>query len=297
MTDPNRATAEHLCSLGEDLPTHLAAMFPDIAAKCKRNRELIAKWKEAGSFDLPVDDPSAFYSGEYWTRESFRLYPCVQPGGVVQVGEYPPPAPEWLGFYPLLEGLWGALGEKPKTLLDVGCGCGSLVGHARRQDIDACGVDVSAHAIENAVENARGHIALADIRVPGEVRAAEVVTATDLMEHIHETDLDGVIDSLLRLTERSLCLCICVSRVPSQEWVHEPGTPVPLERAWVAVSGHVTLHPSEWWRKRFASRMGAKFGIDWPAMYRFAEFMALHPALKAVESWGPANILILSRAA
>ena len=171
------------------------------------------------------------------------------------------------------------------------------MGHARRQGIDAFGVDISSHAIENAVENARGHIELADIRCPGAVHEAECVTATDLMEHIHEPDLDGVIDSLLRLATRHLVMCICVPRVPAQEWVHEPGTMVPLEWAWVAVAGHVTLHPSKWWRKRFAARMGEEFVVDWPAMYQFAEFMALHPALKSVDSWCPANILILSRAA
>jgi SAM-dependent methyltransferase len=295
MTDPNRATAEHLCSLGEDLPPHLAACYPDLAAKCKRNRDLIAKWKAAGCFDLPVDDPSAFYSGEYWTREAFRPYPCVQPGGRVQVGEYHPPAPEWEGFQPILEGMWQALDEKPSTLLDVGCGCGSLVGHARRQGIDAFGVDVSAHAIEHAVENAKGHTRCADIRNPGEVREAEVVTATDLMEHIHEPDLDGVIDALLRLARKHLVMDICVPRTPAHEWVHEPGTPVPLEWAWVAVAGHVTLRPNAFWCGRFEARAGDKFRVNWKAMHRFGQIWALHPALSKVEAWCPANILILSR--
>lgn len=294
MTDPNRATAEHLCSLGEDLPPHLAACYPDLAAKCQRNRDLIAHWKTHG-FDLPVDDPSAFYSGEYWRRDRFRPFPAVQPGGIVQVAEYHPPAPEWHGFSPLLEGLWGALGYKPATLLDVGCGCGSLVGHARRQGIDACGVDVSAHAIENAVEAARGHIRLADIRNPGEVHEAEVVTATDLMEHIHEPDLDGVIDSLLRLARRHLVMCICVPRVPSQEWVHDPGTTVPLEWAWVAVAGHVTLIPMHKWEERFRERANGTAYVDWERMCRFNRFMCLHHGLKTIEAWSSANILIITK--
>jgi len=292
--DESRAQATHLASLGEPLPAPLDAMFPDLVAKSARNRDLIEHWLEHG-FDLPLDDPSAFYSGEYWRRDQFRPYPSVQPGGVIQVCEYYPPAPEWHGFGPLLEGLWGALGYKPRTLLDVGCGCGSLVGHARRQGIDAFGVDVSAHAVENAVPDAKGHTAVADIRSPGAVRSAEVVMATDLMEHIHEPDLDGVIDSLLRLTERSLVMCICVPRVPAQEWVHEPGTPVPLEWAWVAVAGHVTLHPHECWVERFEARAKGAFTIDWRSLHRFAQFMALHGALSQVTSWCPANILMLER--
>lgn len=256
---------------------------------------LVKRWLEHG-FDLPFDDPESFYSSEYWSREHFRPYPAVQPGGIVQVCEYYPPAPEWHGFAPLLEGLWGALGYKPVSLLDVGCGCGSLVGHARRQGVDACGVDVSRHAVEHPVPDAAGHIFFGDIRGREPTRMYDVVTATDLMEHIHEPDLDGVIDSLLRLTQRHLVMDICVARRPADEWVHESGTPVPLEWAWVAVAGHVTLRPSEWWRKRFLKRTDGLFRIDWPSMYRFAEFMALHPQLKQVESWCPANILMLERA-
>lgn len=292
--DAERAQATHLASLGEPLPADLAARHPDLVSKSATNHALIEHWLTHG-FDYPIDDPAAFYSGDYWRRDVFRPYPAVHPGGVIQVAEYYPPAPEWHGFGPLLEGLWGALGYRPATLLDVGCGCGSLVGHARRQGIDARGVDVSAHAIEHAVPDARGYTSRGDIRSPGEVQPAEVVMATDLMEHIHEPDLNGVIDSLLRLTQRHLVMCICIPRVPAQEWVHEPGTPVPLEWAWVAVAGHVTLHPHAWWVERFEARAVGAFTVDWRGMARFAQFMALHPALKQVDSWCPANILMLER--
>jgi hypothetical protein len=262
--------------------------------KAARDEKLVEHWREHG-FDLPIDDPAAFYSSEYWSRKQFRPYPAVQPGGDIQVCEYQPPAPEWHGFAPLLEGLWDALGYKPKTLLDVGCGCGSLVGHARRQGIDAMGLDVSRHAVEHPVPAAAGHIYLGDVRHPEATRPADVVMATDLMEHVHEPDLDGVIDGLLQLTGRSLCMCICVARRPADEWVHVPGAPVPLERAWIAVAGHVTLMRQDQWVERFEKRAAGKFVVDWKSMCRFSAFMALHGQLSQVTSWCPANMLFLSR--
>jgi hypothetical protein len=42
-------------------------------------------------------------------------------------------------------------------------------------------------------------------------------------------------------------------------------------------------------------RAKGRFVIDWRAMHRFAQMMALHPQLKLVESWCPANILMLQR--
>jgi len=116
------------------------------------------------------------------------------------------------------------------------------------------------------------------------------------MEHIHEPYLDGLIDGLLKLTRKHLVMCICVCRLPSDEWEHVLGTQVPLERAWIAVAGHVTLHPHAWWCERF-ERHAAYYGlyINWKAMHKLAQFMALHPSLRTIDSWCPANILILSR--
>lgn len=262
--------------------------------KAARDEKLVEHWEQHG-FDLPLDDPASFYSGEYWSRKRFRLYPAVHPGGEIQVCEYLPPAPEWHGLALILEGLWGALDYKPQTLLDVGCGCGSLVGHARRQGVDAVGMDISKHAVEHPVPFAKGHIYLGDVRNPEATRPADMVTATDLMEHIHEPYLDGVIDGLLAMTKRYLVMCICVARRPDDEWVHVMGTPVPLERAWIAVAGHVTLHPHRWWAERFEERAAGKFRIDWKGMHRFAQMMALHAALNPVSSWCPANMLFLER--
>jgi SAM-dependent methyltransferase len=252
-------------------------------------------WQLQGGYRIPLESPGDFYDAAYWARNRCRLFPTAQVGGNVGVGEYHPPAREWHGFAPILEGLWQALGSKPKTLLDIGCGCGSLVAHARRQGVDAVGVDISQHAIEHPAEGAEGHIYLADVRNPGATREAQVVISTDLMEHIHEEHLETLMQSMLALTQEHLAMCICVARRPADVWMHRPGELVPLDRAWIAIAGHTTIMPNSWWRERFAATMEADTHINWEAMHKLAQHFALNPALKAVESWCPANILILSR--
>lgn len=261
-------------------------------------------WRLQGGYRIPLEAPGEFYDDAYWQRGRFRLYPTVQAGGAVGVAEYHPPAAEWHGFTPILEGLWQALGDKPKTMLDIGCGCGSLVAQARRQGIDAVGYDVSRYAIEHPVDGAKGHIYLADVRHPGAAREAQVVISTDLMEHIHEENLDELMQSMLSLTQEHLVMDICVARRPSDVWQHTPGELVPLDRSWIAIAGHVTIMPHQFWADRFLAntsradwllRMGNDSHINWRAMHLFAQHMALHPALSKVESWCPANILILSR--
>ena len=252
---------------------------------------LIRQWREEG-FRLPFEEPGKFYDEAYWSRDKFRLYPAVQAGGDITVCEYLPPAKEWHGFAVTLEAFWYALQYKPSSLVDIGCGAGSLVDYARRDGINAIGCDVSEAAINDPVPGAKGHVFCADITHPAAIRDADVVTATDLMEHIHEDDLDYVINGLYRVAQKHVCLCVCVARKTSDAWTHVKGDPVPLDRAWIAVAGHVTLRPWNWWTKRLTKDGWAP---NWPAMHSYDCFWALHPALKAVESWCPANVIIMSK--
>lgn len=242
-------------------------------------------------------DPATYYDADYWTgRKRYRL--AVDGGFTVRT--YDPPAREWGGFSDVVRGIDFAcrFGRKGRVL-DIGCGSGSLVAHFVRAGYDARGIDVSDDAIANPAPGAEGRVTKHDLSLgpPGGQRD-DIVTATDLLEHIYAHDAGAVVRGIVDLIQpgSQSCgfFCIATAGASHEEFVHtRPDEPIPLEREWQAVSGHVNVRPHDYWVDLFES---AGAFIDWRAMHRFAQFWAQDQSVGkfgSVVSWGPRFILVV----
>lgn len=118
-----------------------------------------------------------------------------------------------------------ALELQARTLLDYGCGKGSLaVALAQIPEFAAAGVLVAEY----------------DPAIPGKDAApapADLVVCTDVLEHVEPECIDDVIADLERLTLKA-CL-VAVACRPGKR-VLADGRP-----------DHLTVEPPAWWRKRF----------------------------------------------
>jgi len=124
----------------------------------------------------------------------------------------------------------------PQIALDVGAAKGFLVYALGELGVEAYGIDVS----EYAVANAKGRVEIGtaqDINSPNPV--FDVVTAFDILEHIHEAEVPQVCAELLRVAKKYV-----VVRVPTKE---EKGD---LD------AYHETIKPKEWWEEQFAAQGG-----------------------------------------
>lgn len=149
---------------------------------------------------------------------------------------------------------------KPKSVIDLGAGCGGLVGTLNAMGIDAIGLEFSKFALENAVLGARKYLCLHDVNeTPWPVKDKyDWTTMIDLPEHIFESRIVSVIAEAKRVTKRFIVAKICTAQFPHEVWAAKEDT---LESVlaqghregydWLTVSGHVNSQVPEYWRKKF----------------------------------------------
>lgn len=71
------------------------------------------------------------------------------------------------------------------------------------------------------------------------------VVCTDVLEHVPEDELDGVLAELRGYAKLWCFISVCCR--PAKPNKNLPGS---------GGNAHVTIHPKEWWRQRFAERWG-----------------------------------------
>ena len=90
------------------------------------------------------------------------------------------------------------LSMNPKTLLDVGCGKGLLVEWAKKQGVEAIGLDFAS-----------GYGVQADLlNMPFEDNAFDIVTAFDVLEHLRPEDLTKGLDEISRVARKWMLFSI-----------------------------------------------------------------------------------------
>lgn len=227
-----------------------------------------------------VVEYKTFYDAAYWTGNKMYRTPDGQ--------EHPycgPTLSHWHGFRFIADALAPLV--PGKSLLDIGCSAGDLASQFYNHGFSPYGVDISEFAVQRAVDQMKGRLALADITTcpkdlwayvgPNDDRGQgegydwpfpetyDVVMSTDVLEHIFRTDLDRTFDWMVERSRRWLFFCVATADSPDKsEFIHEKGTPVPIEWEATAISGHIHVRHWTYWRDYFKSK-GLR--IDWERMY------------------------------
>ena len=122
----------------------------------------------------------------------------------------------------------------PKSVLDVGCAYGYLVGALRRLGVEAYGIDASAHAIGSADEEIRPYCAVRSALDPLPEhfpKHFDLVVTIEVIEHLYEEDCDAFIHNICSYTDD-----ILFSSTPSD----------------IADVTHFNVQQPEYFAKRFA---------------------------------------------
>ncbi len=113
----------------------------------------------------------------------------------------------------------------PKSVLDIGTGCGELVRVLRERGVDAYGLEISKYAVDNS----HGHVKQGDVRDIPYDQKFDVVFSQGLWCHIPEEDLD-----------KAWAECLRVGKYQEHYIDYEdPGAP-----------HFITEHSEEWWNER-----------------------------------------------
>lgn len=164
-----------------------------------------------------------------------------------------------------------------KRALDIGCAKGYLVEALRDLGVDAYGCDISAFAVENASSAVIARLRIGDLETGLPFRDAEfdLVTALEVLEHLHPSKVDVALGELRRVSSG-----VVYATIPSygynrsgpdghfdgkvrparlESYVASSdsrGGPIPFEDLAVdstgsPVEGHLTIASFEWWTDRF----------------------------------------------
>lgn len=229
--------------------------------------------------------PKDFYDENYFYPNK-KIW--IDQFGVAR--EYHGPAKDWHGFSSVAMYIKNAFPDV-KKIFDIGCSAGSFVSRSRELGFDTRGCDISKYAVANCVDGAKGYVYNADI-CKDLVKHADndMVVAFDLLEHIYESQLDSAmryISSHARPGGR-LFFCIATARAGNEKWKHSSeNDPVPNNKTWLAVAGHVLIDYIEWWIEKIES-----FGIatDYESMFKFQLWRERNSEMSQVLSWSMRNI-------
>jgi ubiquinone/menaquinone biosynthesis C-methylase UbiE len=130
--------------------------------------------------------------------------------------------------------------EVPGTLLDVGCGRGEVLAMARDELFMVRGCDVVPGLCQDAdIDRIRGLHAL-----PYADGEFDLVTCTDVLEHILEDDVPAGLSEIARVARGPVLLAIC--HIPDKPGKYGPDTL------------HITVKPREWWEDKIREHMDAE---------------------------------------
>jgi SAM-dependent methyltransferase len=118
----------------------------------------------------------------------------------------------------------------PGTVLDAGCAIGLLVEALRERGVDAIGIDLSSHAIEQVHDSVRAYCHHGSIADEFPARY-DLIVSIEVLEHMPAREAEAAIANICRHTDD-----VIFSSTPSD--YKEPT--------------HVNVHPPEHWAAEFA---------------------------------------------
>lgn len=115
----------------------------------------------------------------------------------------------WQPVIPTFQSHWGLTGKS--SVLDVGCAKGFMM-HDMAEIIPGItvkGVDVSAYAIENAIEDMRPHVQVADAReLPFEDNSFDVVISINTVHNLDRDDCATALREISRVARKGAYITV-----------------------------------------------------------------------------------------
>lgn len=235
-------------------------------------------------------DPKTHYDAAYFTTGKGASHP-----GQTLV---------WEGFDAVAEALSVLLPMSDhRSVLDIGCAGGDFASRFLARGWDAYGVDISEYAVQNAVDAVRDRLKVMDISDAPDLAplpdAYDLITSTDLLEHIFESDLPTVLRWMLGHGKRWYFFNIATA-IGERDgtWFEVPefcvgrGEPFPPGQEYNAESGHVNIRSWRYWAAKFV-----EFGMTprWDLMYQFQMRRESTPWWRGSIGWSMPNTWILER--
>ncbi len=132
--------------------------------------------------------------------------------------------------------------------LDIGCGLGYLIKEAIEEGIDAYGIEVSNYALKNAIIRERVKFgSITDI--PFEDDYFDIVSAFDILEHIHPKDTFKALSEIRRvLRSRGAFIMTTPNPCSIGDWIYD--------------LTHINVRPPGYW-KRILEKYGFKVKLHY----------------------------------
>lgn len=134
--------------------------------------------------------------------------------------------------------------EPDETFLDVGSGLGEVLEMAFDTALVVTGCDVVmpdqiGHWVQEQTDIIDGAHDL-----PYKGASFDLVTCTDVMEHLLEEDVPAALSEIARVARGPVLLTICHMHDRPGKWGDQPL--------------HITVHPRAWWEDKIREHMGAE---------------------------------------
>jgi len=158
--------------------------------------------------------------------------------------------------------------------LDVGCGQGYLVRECLKEGIDCYGIDISEYAVKNAV--VKDKVVYGSITdIPFEDNSFDVISAFDVIEHIHPKDTEKAFSEIYRVLKKDGFLILTM---PNPCYIGN----------WIYDLTHINVRPLKYWKlilKDFGFKLKVEYVPSFLKYYIYQNFSVSIPIPDKVAFW------------
>jgi len=249
-----------------------------------------------------IEFDANYYNVDYFKTPKGKKF--HNSDGTIGTWSYANPTGDWHGCKPISR-TWkdmfnlNANKDYQPKVLDVGCGRGTFISYLRAIGVETYGFDFSTWAIANPHPGCnKSWIVVHDAtkQFPYGDSAFEFIICLDLMEHMYADDIDKVINELVRVSKKWIFLQIATVTGLGNEfdlkgYILNKGDKVPIEYEAMAVAGHVTVKPKQFWIDKLMTGRENKWKLRED---KVSEFISKVPS-DIITNWLQNTIIVLEK--